>query len=220
MVARPKVSKESQYRTILIRAAGTAKRLELDILELVSVRAWNILGYDNFKVMWESEIGFEVPQAVRGIAVDCMVREGLNTLPTGGKGANRNMRETNGHTFVDLEMSLGFNRSAVGSMARQISEGVPPEKTISTWNTPRVQRNIEGNSTRKRPGHIRIGKGPNEFVNPGFNVRRTVSDDIAEIARQADVPKAEIYRAAIDEYLQRYRDTHQAHPVKRSYPKK
>jgi hypothetical protein len=96
---------------------------------------------------------------------------------------------------------------------QQLDAGVPPEKVVKGTDSKSVARAIQAHGDglpqhmRRRPQPRRMGAAPDELVPESFSLFRAEADEIADIARKADVPKAEIYRQAVAEYLMRHRES-------------
>lgn len=219
------IDQTERAKALLKSAAKAADQLESDVRELVAMRAWGVLGYENFSEMWEKENGYAAPSHVQVLAVMAIREEGMNT--TRGPGAN------NEHTHVDVAKAVGLSvRSHQGRLSKdgkrpvgafdhapqvsgifkQLDHGVPPEHVAKHSGGAKVKANIDrfgsGDVPRKRPQPRRMGKLPDELVSEGFTTTRREADEIAEIARKADTTKAEIYRQAVAEYLMRHRASH------------
>lgn len=212
-------SKVAAARELLASAAKAADQLENDVRQLVSMRAWEVLGYDNFSAMWRSENGFQCPTHVRTLVVLALSDEGMDTR----KGACRYLEEPNGHRTADIaEMAgmtvkpvrdkegniTGRGSGAVSAVLRQHKAGVPPEHIVQNdnhrWQNKKIEQFGDTElSHRKRPQPRRMGRLPEETVTEGFTLPRSVADEVSEIARNSDTTKADIYRQAITEYLSR-----------------
>lgn len=212
----PPKSERERLRELLKSAARAAEQLDSDVRELVTARAWDVLGHDTFTAMWQAEVGYDCPRVVQVIAVDTLRLEGMTTRrgPVGG------VWQHDGHTQVGIAEMIGLsvytnpkngNRSAgqVTGIIQQLEHGVPAEHVVKATG-PKMHEAIETWGTRKRARPRRIGKAPDELVHDGLYVPRRDLDALTEIARQADVPRAEIYRQAIAEYLARWRETRPA----------
>lgn len=207
-VKKARDAQKRKARALLKSASGAVKQLEDDVHELVTMRAWEVLDYENFSVMWEEECGFKPPTYVKALATDVLREEGLNS----SKGSAK----PNGHTVVDVAEMIGFPitldsrrgtemSTAATAFCQQLKAGVPPEKVVSSNSIAR--QNISEYGTRARQQPRRIGKLADERVPENFQLRRGDADAISEIARKANVSKAEIYRQAVAEYLQRYNES-------------
>lgn len=212
LVDKTKQAKVDACRVRLQSAARAAKQLEADVRWLVKARAWDVLGYKDFSEMWEKENGFVPPTHVQALAVDAFQAEGMNTRR--GKAAENGV---NGHTLKAIADAVGVSTnnptSTVHGMLTQLRHGVPPENVVKGADKKSYGKAIAEHGTRPyqpgyaRPRPRRLGKAPDELVAEGFTIPRQEADEIAEIARQADVPKAEIYRQAVAEYLMRHRES-------------
>jgi hypothetical protein len=195
----------ARAKQLLHLAADASKQLEESVRELVSMRAWDVLGYANLSEMWEAENGFKCPTYVKVLAVDALVAEGMRNQgrrPLGDRSGRIYTPVNTGHTNADVALMVGMpteeraergagpHSNTVSSVRWQLREGITPDKVVLG---------------KARPKARRIGKNQDELVNEGFNIVRRDADAIAEIARKGDVPKAEIYRQAVAEYLARYR---------------
>ena len=194
----------ARARQLLHTAADASKQLEESVRELVTMRAWDVLGYKDFSEMWEKENGFAPSVHVQALAVQELRDEGMNTA--------NSMKPPNGHTqgavaqLVGLPMQTrgnGSESSAVGGILRQLDAGVPAEKIVRSSN---VKQTIEQHG-RARPQPRRLGKTPDEMVVEGFTIQRRFADEVNEVARKCNLPKSEIYRQAVAEYLMRYRES-------------
>lgn len=203
----------NRVRQLLASAAKAVRELETVIKELVTMRAWVLLGYKDLSTMWEIENGFRCPPYVKVLAVEAMAAEGMNTQRGGPKSAERN-----GHTQVDVSKAVGFpvqerrpgveQANTVSSVLRQLGAGVPPQQvTVAKGAKATNAINLYGARARSQPR--RMGKLPDEFVTESFSLIRRDSDAVAAIARDADVPKAEIFRQAVTQYLDRVRSVEQ-----------
>lgn len=212
LVDKTKQAKVDACRARVQSAARAAKQLETDVRWLVKERAWEVLGYENFAEMWDMENGFRMPTHVEVLAVDTLRVEGMR--PQGVKNGDKRV---GGHRTSDVARMIGMpvyqgdsdgkERSpTVRAIIRQLDAGVPADR-VTKSNGRDVLRTIENHGTRARQHSRRIGKGPDELVLEGFNVRRGDADEVAQIAREADVPKAEIYRQFVAEGLARYRES-------------
>lgn len=206
-------------RRLLKSAANAAAQLESDVRALVAMRAWEVLGYENFSEMWEKENGFKCPPFVQVLAVDTFRQEGMRpqgmksgTAPAAGLHTNGDVGRMVGLPVTEELNSSGAKiaRSHVAkTILRQLDHGVPPGKVVKgtggTYRKVIEEHGTKPMQTRARPHPRRLGKGPDEFVNESVYIVRRDADAIAEIARKADVTKSEIYRQAVAEYLARYR---------------
>jgi hypothetical protein len=185
---------KTAIRARLRQAKNAAERLQEDVDWLVAERAWEILGYNNFSEMWMKENGFEPSTHIQVLAISSLAKEGMNVV--------RGPGNKTGHTRVDVAKMIGISihldsrngnlRSPmVDGILSQLREGIPPERVIK--------------DTRKRSRPRRIGKLANEYVPTSLYLRKWCVDEVAEIARASDVPNAEIYRQAIEEFLSRAR---------------
>jgi hypothetical protein len=213
----------ARARQLLHSAAEASKQLEENVRELVAMRAWEVLGYTDVSEMWEKENGFKIPTHVLAIALTALVAEGVKAprpgprpVPTTVAGRRAQVETTRSN--ADIARMLGMpvynNKNGdyapgVSCMRIQLQHGVPPEKVSRGASHSLAKAKIElyGDRpyTRQRPTPRRLGKALDEPVTEGFTIARREADEIGEIARQADVPKAEIYRQAVAEYLARYR---------------
>jgi hypothetical protein len=183
-------------KALVKRAGGAAQQLEADVRELVTMRAWDILGYENFSVMWEVENGFKCPRFVVVVAIDELT-DGVD------RGRGRPKAGTTHMTHLQAAELLGQRRSTVAGVSQQIREGVPLSAATLT-SGPAAHRVI---SLHGRAKPQRRGKMPEEKVMVGFHIERFAADEIARIASAADVPNAEIYRQAVHEYLARHKES-------------
>lgn len=195
----------ARARQLLHTAADASRHLEETIRDLVTMRAWDVLGYENFSGMWEAENGFSCPSFVKVLAADGLMDEGMNTAPS--------RVPKNGHLITDVARAIGYSvhqqgareqSSPVTALKSQKDAGVPVEHRAAN---SRKTSGIVERFGRRRPQPRRMGKGPDEFVDEGLYLPRRDADAIADIAREADVPKAEIYRQAVAEYLMRHRES-------------
>lgn len=196
-------------RELLHTAADASKQLEESVRELVAMRAWEVLGYADFSEMWEKENGFKIPSYVKILAANFMMDEGM--LSQG----RRPIDGATGHRQADVGRAIGFavNSTPTGDVSRVISRisqqraaGVPVEHQSSATSQGRVNEVIAAHGqVRARQQPRRMGKSPDELVQEGFQLSRRDADAIYDIAREANVPKSEIYRQAVAEYLARHR---------------
>jgi len=204
LIAADDPVKAERARSLLRSAAKAVDEFEEAIRELVAMRAWTVLGYENLAAMWERENGFKCPSYAKVLAVEAMSSEGM-------KGSGNRRGDDPRHSNADVAASVGLsvNRDSKGTLAaptvtgirRQLREGIPPEDVTITSNSGHA---IELWKSRARSQPRRIGKGPDELIWAGFNVPKRVEDAVAELARKSDVTKSEIYRQAVAEYLQRH----------------
>ncbi len=193
----------ARARALLHVAAEASAQLEESVQLLVAMRAWDLLGYENFSEMWERENGFKCPTYVRILATIDVASEGMNTV------RNCTTSPPNGHRLSDVANLVGMggkgtvsNQSAVSAILRQARAGVPAEHIRpSASSAPDII------SRHARGVPRRMGASPDELVAENFGLPKRDADAIAEIARQANVPKAEIYRQAVAEYLMRHRES-------------
>lgn len=204
----------ARARQLLHTAADASKQLEETVAELVAMRAWDVLGYKDFSEMWERENGFECPTYAKVLAVQALEdQEGRNTRT----GAPFSRSGPNGHTVSSIAKAVGIATQSDGRggeisgfvtrARRQLDAGVPADKVITGSHAGAISRNIDQYGTRARAKPRRLGKTPDESVQACVYLPRRDDDEIADIARNADVPKAEIYRQAVAEYLMRHRES-------------
>jgi hypothetical protein len=190
-------------RELLHTAADASKKLEQSVRELVTMRAWEVLGHKNFCEMWKSEHGYGCPPQAQIVAVDTLRQEGMTSDPL------KNTKD--GFTQTEVAAMVGVQPDVAGLIVKQLDHGVPISNVIRTrTSTEAFADHVNANGTvpylpRKRPQPRRMGKAPHELVSISGRVERWMDDDIADIAREADVPKAEIVRQAVAEYLARHR---------------
>ncbi|MGH2868243.1 MAG: hypothetical protein ACRDNK_11845 [Solirubrobacteraceae bacterium] len=211
--------KAERARRLLRSAAKAVDEFEDAIRELVEMRAWTVLGYDNLADMWEKENGFKCPSYAKVLAVEAMSSEGMNTRV----GNSFKRLGPNGHSTATIADQVGMSKSVrlnghtassaqVGSIMRQLDHGVPANKIMTTAHSGRIRENIVNNGTQElhtrrshaRPIPRRHGKSASELVSVSVNVLKRYDVAMGEVARKADVPKAEIYRQAVTEYLDRH----------------
>lgn len=210
----------ARARQLLHTAADASKQLEESVRELVTMRAWDVLGYKDFSEMWERENGFAAPTHVQVLAMASIRDEGMNTRVGMGFKANG----PDGHTQADVADMIGlpvftnehgsrYPGGVVRRVFQQLDAGVPPDKVVKGTDSKTVARAIQTHGDglpqhmRRRPQPRRMGAAPDELVPESFSLFRAEADEIADIARNADVPKAEIYRQAVAEYLMRRRES-------------
>lgn len=214
LVDKTKQAKVNAIKARLKSAAKAADQLESDVRWLVSNRAWETLGYFNFSEMWEKENGYAPPAIAKMLAADALMQEGMNT----SRGPNSGTTRKNGHTNTDVARAIGYavhNQGgieiapSVAALRVQRDHGVPVERRSSDPGKSGAIVGKYGDTpyVRKRSSPRRSGKAPEELVSASAYVPRADDDAIAEIARQANVPKAEIYRQAVAEYLMRHRES-------------
>jgi hypothetical protein len=195
-------------RRLLRSASNAAEHLETDVCELVTMRAWEVLGYTNFAEMWHGENGLACPTHVKALATVALAAEGMNT--------NRGRTAPNGHTLNDIADAVGFPNSGqkgrhVAGVLAQLRHGVPvDEVSAGGWVGAKARIAQYGDKEftsryRSRLKPRRMGKTDDELVNVSMNLPKRDTREIEEIARNAAVPNAEIYRQAVAEYLARYR---------------
>lgn len=188
-----------------LKAVGhVVTQLRGDIDWLVRERAWAVLGYESFADMWRAENGFEMPFFVGVMVIDSLATEGIRSV-----GLSNSARRADGHTIGYLVRLVAIPRSSVCAVLAQLRHGVPCDHVVrhTEYHDVIAQHGTVPYEARKRPQPRRLGKTPDELVDESFGVRRSVADEIAEIARAADLPKAEIYRQAVAEYLMRHRES-------------
>ncbi len=211
------MSAAERARELLKVAAGAEQTLRESVHELVTMRAWEVLRHENFSAMWLAENGYACPTQVQALAVEALVSEGINTA--------HSTKPPNGHTGVVIARFVGLpiesrsdrnvsERSTVArQMVVQILHGVPADR-VRRGNSGASRAAIAEHGTvshpNARPKPRRLGKSPDELVAEGFNLPRRDADEVAEVARQSNVPKAEIYRQAVAEYLDRLREAKKA----------
>lgn len=195
-------AKIATCRARIQSAVKAAKQVESDIRWLVKERAWEVLGYENFSAMWAAECGFAAPPFIRIVAANAMMDEGMNS--------NHPKIAPNGHLQKDIAKAIGFKTSitnkgsegssTVSALDNQRRDGIPLREQRMNYRTAHT-------TMRARATPRRTGKGPQELVHESVNVVRADADAIDKIARESHVPKAEIYRQAISEYLMRHRES-------------
>lgn len=194
------VSEDLARAKRLLTSAGTAaERLREDIAELVEMRAWQVLGYPNFPDMWEAEVGYKCPRAVLIMGVESI---------RGERGSNRTVQYSDGLKNHDIAVMFGLRlnddndnkSSVVSAIFRQLDAGVEPGNVVLRSGGVFVKQAI----ARAQPR--RLGAAPDEPVTFGFQLPRKYDDAMDGIARDRDVPKAEIYRQAVADYLARTTD--------------
>jgi hypothetical protein len=211
--------KALRARQLLQSAAKAVDAFEDAIRELVAMRAWTVLGYQDLATMWEAENGFKCPTYAKVLAVEAMTAEGMNTKR--GFDSKRQPLIPDGHTNADVARAVGLplydkgdkgkSSPAIGYVRRQLDAGVPADK-VSVGSNADANLKIARHGTRARPQPRRMGKAPDELVQDGFYLPRRDADAVGEIARRANVGKSEIYRQAVAEYLQRHNvSTHFGH---------
>lgn len=208
-------AKAEKARQLLKSAAGAAQQLESDVRELVAMRAWEVLGYENFSEMWKQENGFEPPTYAQVLATAAMASEGRNTR----HGSARQKYGTDGHTTADIARAVGLpvhqsgpvseSSKTVSGILKQLAHGVPAEHVTKTGPGRAGDATLDkyGTVPRKRAQPRRMGKAPDELVSESFMTTRREADEIAEIARGADTTKSHIYRQAVAEYLMHHRES-------------
>lgn len=201
-------------RRLLKSAARAAEQLESDVRELVAMRAWEVLGYENFSEMWQQENGFACPTVARALVIQALMDEGMR-----GQGRKRLDGSTKpGHTAESISELVGYAVSVrasngtpapttVQAIIQQLKQGVPPELVVTGKRGGLAEYIEKFGTPRARSKPRRRGKSADEFVAAGFNVTRGDDDQISEIARKANTTKAEIYRQAVAEYLARYHES-------------
>lgn len=211
LVDKTNQAKVNACKARLDQAIKAAGDLESSVRWLVKERAWEVLGYPNLSDMWEAHAGHKCPTHVKAIAVDAMRHEGMNSV-AGGPGGG-----IDGHTVGDVAEAIGLptyplrsgnvSSSTASGMIRQLESGVPPAQVRATGSSAVQNRVIQEHGTRARQHPRRSGASPTDLVSASVLVQRQDDDAVAEIARKADVPKAEIYRQAVAEYLMRHRES-------------
>jgi hypothetical protein len=206
LVDKTKQAKVDACRARIQSAARAAKQLETDVRWLVKERAWEVLGYKDFSEMWQQENGFPAPTQAQVLVIDAFRVEGMST--------SRGRNKPNGHTLGDVADSVGIPRSSTHGVLTQLRHGVPAENVMKGNSFAQFGDRIANfGRTPASPAHQRraqpkrMGKAPNELVTAGFNITRADADAIADIARDAHVPAADIYRQAVAEYLMRHRES-------------
>lgn len=193
VTGNPPMTKD-EIRDLVHRAGDAAERLEQMVRELVEVRAWEVLGYENFVAMWEGENGDKASSLVKVIVTLALADEGMNT--------RRAARVRDGHTQGEVAQMVGegFLRRRnyaespiVRSVLDQREAGVATKdiKFSANYHTvARAKNRLIGNS-----------KGPHELVPTGINIYAWQKDAMSQTASDEDVPDTEIYRRAIDQFL-------------------
>lgn len=189
---------KGEIRDLVHRAGDAAERLEAMVRKLVEVRAWEVLGYASFEEMWEQENGFDMPALVRTIAIYAMADEGLNTLT----GANIKHHGPNGHTGVAISKAIVGRTLSNGSGAIKTNENV--KTTLNNYKngvpSDLAARSISG---RTRNSPRRLGAGPDDNVSTSFFLSRRNADAVERLAEAEGISNAEIYRRAVQQYLDR-----------------
>lgn len=210
LIANDDPVKVERARSLLRSAAKAVDAFEDAIRELVAMRAWAVLGYKDLAAMWEAENGFNCPTYAKVLAFAEYLKEGVVK------------KKIAGLSLAEIACELGVPTSTSGgryhatsptlsSFKRQIEAGVPLQYVVSASGI-QLSRVIEAHGARARAIPRRHGKLPDEPVSDSIYLARREADQIAELAREADVPKAEIYRQAVAEYLQRHNvSTHFGH---------
>lgn len=195
----------ARARQLLHSAAEASKQLEENVRELVAMRAWDVLGYENFSEMWEEENGFAPPSLVRVLAVAEILRA-EPMRPTSGP-----LDERHGLTNADVAEAVGLtNITHVTAIKRQLEHGVLPGNVALTLESVPARIAKFGSIPYEPPRRgqpRRRGAAPDDLVDESFKLRRRDADAVDDIAKTAAVPttKSEIYRQAVAEYLARYR---------------
>lgn len=180
IVDKTKAAKAARAKALLKSASGAAKQLESDVAELVAMRAWEVLGYQDFAEMWRQECGFSCPAYVRVLLIKAIEPE-MNTLKCGNL--------TNGLTSREVAKMIGNgSQSSISNILAQLRSGVSPDAVRSTVSRTRSQVRI-------------TGAAPDDLVNTGFVLPLRDAKAVEAIARAERVPNAEIYRRAVAEYL-------------------
>lgn len=203
----PNTTDIARARHLLTSAAKAVGAFEGAIRELVALRAWELLGYENLSVMWETENGFKCPTYAKVLAVEALESEGVNTRT----GFAYRAYGPDGHITAEVALAVGLPThtrpngtvvsSTLKSVRAQLAAGVPADRVVFRTEN---RRSIEKYGTRAR----RTGENLDERVQEGFHIVRRDADAITEIARRADVPKSEIYRQAVAEFLARHAESH------------
>lgn len=211
LMAKDDPVKVERARVLIRKAAKSLDEFEDYVRELVTMRAWTTLGYQDFATMWVGETGIKCPTHAKVLAAEQFQREGLNTRNS--KSITKH-GEPDGHLRVDVAREVGFTvtepkdggpaySSQLSNVLKQLDHGVPANKIAVTGGVD-AQRRIEQFGTRARPRSRRLGKSMDEMVQVSFTAKKRDDYAIAEWARETGVPKSEIYRQAIIEYLDRH----------------
>lgn len=194
-----KVKQAARAKALLKSAAGAAKQLEADVTELVTMRAWTVLGYENFREMWLQECGFKWPIIVQAYGVKAL-------LP----GMNRSGGVVDGTTAAEAASMLGhpiqnFRDGSSGSttftaLARQLRAGVPPENASTSPSYVKAIINKYGNPTKRR-ANVELGAGPNELVGVTLHLPRKYKDAIKAIANDRNTTPTTIARDVLMAYV-------------------
>ncbi|UKD55110.1 hypothetical protein L3Q65_45905 [Amycolatopsis sp. FU40] len=211
---------QERARRLLRNAAKAVDEFEDAVRELVAMRAWIALGYKDFREMWQAENGFECPDRAVVLASAVVIGEGMDQR-TGGEA--RWGKPKTGHTTADVARMVGLRIEGRGhsnpaktkgsrtpsspqvtQIRKQLDAGVPADKVSIGASNGTVKKVIERFGSRARSKPQRIGKSPDENVREGFEITRRYADAANEHAREMGVPKAEVYRRAVIEYLDRH----------------
>lgn len=191
LIARDDPVAVERARVLLRSAAKAVDAFEDAVRELVAMRAWDVLGYRDLSEMWEVENGFKCPDYAKVVATLAMGAEGRNTR---NPGETRHLGP-NGHTNTDISKAIGLRFFGRPITAFRRTRSLPSGANYS------IKKAIDTLGSRARAKPRRIAAAPDDLVSGSLYVAKRVDDAIAEIARKADVPKSEIYRRAVDEYL-------------------
>lgn len=216
---------QEEARRLFRSAAGDFdawKRFEDTVRQIVSSRAWRVIGYENFGEAWKGENGHRCPQEAKALAITVMADEGLNTKFGGGT--------PNGHTIGSIAQAIGYTVqqgkggptcATVSKILRQHRYGVPPDKMLSTGNGYDGNRGVEDNiaehgdpelvaknpprkpkKSPTKPQNRRTGKSESEYVDDNLSVLKWQSRAVEALARHYGWGyRVNGYRQAIQEML-------------------
>jgi Ribbon-helix-helix protein, copG family len=182
---------KTQTLTRLRSAAKSRDQLQSDVEWIVTNKAWEVVGHPNFTALWESELGFTCPTLVKILAIQVFkgkTRVGSGALRPGMVSA------------ADIAKQLGLSHVLNSRTGRPQSESV--SAVLAQLHAEISPEDITLN--KRRATSRRMGKLPSDLVLESVYVIKSDVDRVDRIARESDVPKSEIYRQAIAEYLARH----------------
>lgn len=218
-----------EAKELFEQAAKAWQNTEELVREIVKTSAWEVLGHPNFITAWEAVSGVKCPSQVKIIATYAyFATHGYNTnRPTQAKQGQRGFEFIpNGPLIKDVAKAIGWSiirnkagndtSSPVSTIHRQYVHGVPADK--ATTNNIQTGSHTQYTAIKaiqqhgtvpftppSRKHNRRTGAGPDDLVFEGFNVPRWEADAVAELSRQWDVPKAEVYRRLLTPQLEALR---------------
>ena len=186
----------------LVQAIKAAEDLESHVRWLVKERAWLTLGYANLAEMWEAHSGYKCPSMVVALGTIYLRESGETVTGTA------DMVGLPVYSVTKADRPTPARQSPhVRNIMRQHEHGVPAREISVGADHYTVGNRIHAHGVRARGVPRRLAAQDNDLVSASVLVPKRDDDSVADIARRADVPKAEIYRQAVAEYLMRHRES-------------